>query len=310
LSLRKRLIAEEDKLNNAVASSSSTSYTQYGQKELTSTFLHGFDFEPFPSTEGESSSIHRHSRHSSLFPSYLDAIQSSNRFTTLELPAHEFPVETHECGVCNELFGVAQSIQLPTCRHSFCRECLVTFTKTRINEGRYPIFCPVCAIERSRVNDSHITQAVVDKLDLSKQELEKLSALQLVAHSIVLQCPKCKQTMNVDREEYGSQRIIVCPLPACLHSWCKECLKPLPSSQTEHNCKQHGFERLMRKKGWKYCPGCKIPVQKEAGCNHITCATPGCNVHFCYKCGVLIFDASNGGDAGSAVTEHFNNCRL
>ena len=61
--------------------------------------------------------------------------------------------------------------------------------------------------------------------------------------------------MNVDRGEYGSQRIIKCPLPACRHSWCKECLKPLANSQTEHNCKQHGFERLMRKKGWKYCPG-------------------------------------------------------
>ena len=155
LSLRKRLIAEEDKVNNAVASSSSTSYTQRGQKEITSTFLHGFDFEPFSSTEGESSTIHRHPRHSQLFPSYLDAFQSCSRgFTTLELPANEFQAETHECGVCNELFSVAQSIQLPSCTHSFCRECIRTFTITRISEGRYPIFCPVCAIERSRVNNS------------------------------------------------------------------------------------------------------------------------------------------------------------
>ena len=74
----------------------------------------------------------------------------------LELPAclSEFLAETHECGVCNESFGVAQSIELPTCSHSFCRECLRTFTKTRITEGRYPIFCPVCAVERSRVNNS------------------------------------------------------------------------------------------------------------------------------------------------------------
>ena len=153
LSLRKRLLAEEDKVNNAVASSSS--YTQLGQKEITSTFLHEFDFEPLASTEGESSTIHRHPRHPPLFPSYLDALQSSNRgFTTLDLPTSEFPVESEECGVCNELFGVAQIIQLPTCRHTFCRECLRTFTKTRINEGRYPIFCPVCAIERTRVNNS------------------------------------------------------------------------------------------------------------------------------------------------------------
>ena len=155
LSLRKRLLAEEDKVNNAVASSSSTSYTQLGQKEITSTFLHEFDFKPLSSTEGESSTIHRHSRHTPLFPSYLDALQTSNRgFTTLELPTSEFSTESQECGVCSELFGVAQIVELPTCRHTFCRECLRTFTKTRISEGRYPIFCPVCAIERMRVNNS------------------------------------------------------------------------------------------------------------------------------------------------------------
>ena len=155
LALRKRLTPEEDKVNNAVASSSSSSYTQLGQKGITSTYLHEFDFKPFSSTEDESSTIHRHSRHSPLFPAYLDAFQSSNRgFTTLELPTSEFPTESHECGVCNEVYGAAQIIQLPACTHAFCRECLRTFTKTRINEGRYPIFCPVCAIERTRVNQS------------------------------------------------------------------------------------------------------------------------------------------------------------
>jgi len=220
---------------------------------------------------------------------------------------HLVNLKSHECGVCNELYSVAQIIQLPTCRHIFCRECLRTFTETRINEGRYPIFCPVCAIERTTVNGSEITQAIVDKLELSKRDLEKLYALQLVAHSVILYCPKCKETMNVDRGDYESQRIIMCPLPACRHTWCKECLKPQASSQTGHNCKQ-GFERLMRKKGWKYCPGCKTPVQKETGCNHMTCGSPGCNVHFCYRCGISIIDTSYGGDVGSAVREHYTNC--
>jgi hypothetical protein len=210
LSWRKLLIAEEDKVNNAAASSSSTSYTQLGQEDISS-FLHEFDFKHLSSTESESSTIHRPSRHSPLFPSYLDALQSSNRFTTLELPTNEFLAESHECGVCNELHGAAQIIQLPTCKHTFCRECLRTFTKTRINEGRYPILCPVCAIERTRINHSRklvlsshfsrwidntyfflidITQAIVEKLELSNQDLAKLSSLKLVAHSVTLECPK------------------------------------------------------------------------------------------------------------------------
>ena len=94
---------------------------------LGSTSLYELDFKTLPSMDGE---------------------------RTSEPPTIELPTETHECGVCIELFSVAQSIQLPTCGHSFCRECLRTFTKTRIDEGRYPIVCPVCAIERTEVNNS------------------------------------------------------------------------------------------------------------------------------------------------------------
>ena len=61
--------------------------------------------------------------------------------------------------------------------------------------------------------------------------------------------------MNVDRKDYGNQRIIICPLPACRHPWCKECLKSVAGYQAVHDCKQDQFDELMQEKGWKYCPG-------------------------------------------------------
>ena len=154
LALRNRLEVEENKVNSAVASSSS-SHAQLGQKGITPAYLSELDFKPVPSSESESSTIHYHPRHSPIFPTYFDAVLSSNRgITTLELPTSEFPAESHECGVCNELYGVDQIIQLPMCTHTFCTECIRTLTKTKINEGRYPIFCPVCALERTKVNKS------------------------------------------------------------------------------------------------------------------------------------------------------------
>jgi len=153
LASQRRRSVEEDKVNNAVTSSSSSSHAKLGEKKLISPYHHELDFKPLPSTEGENSTIHHNLRYSSIFPNYLDPV-SNRGFVTLELPTSEFSAESHECGVCNELYGVAQIIQLPTCIHTFCIGCLRTFTKTKINEGRYPIICPVCSIERTRANQS------------------------------------------------------------------------------------------------------------------------------------------------------------
>ncbi|KJA28169.1 hypothetical protein HYPSUDRAFT_129996 [Hypholoma sublateritium FD-334 SS-4] len=227
--------------------------------------------------------------------------------TTIEIP-HAYPA--FECGICGELQNIATRIRLPDCSHTVCKECLTGFATTKIDEGRYPIFCPECIAERPRAIRTQVNEEIMQQLDLPEEQRSRLQELQLVTHCISVQCPSCKEIMNVDRAEFGEHNILVCPLPRCAHKWCKCCLKALASSQDRHRCKNGNIERLMKRKGWKYCPGCRTPVQKEMGCNHMTCGTPGCNVHFCYKCGALMIDTTNGGDVGTAVTDHYNECRL
>ncbi|KAI8883511.1 hypothetical protein K501DRAFT_184309, partial [Backusella circina FSU 941] len=38
------------------------------------------------------------------------------------------------------------------------------------------------------------------------------------------------------------------------------------------------------KENWSRCPTCKHMVEKNNGCNHITCR---CGTQFCYRCGSL-----------------------
>ncbi len=38
--------------------------------------------------------------------------------------------------------------------------------------------------------------------------------------------------------------------------------------------------------GMKMCPGCHQGCLKTQYCDHITCPTPGCGTHFCYRCGI------------------------
>lgn len=92
----------------------------------------------------------------------------------------------------------------------------------------------------------------------------------VVAFIVAQNITRCKEVMNVDRGQFAQESVLVCPLPRCGHKWCKSCLKALASSQQHHRCKNSNIDRLMKRKGWKYCPGCRTPVQKETGCNHMT----------------------------------------
>ena len=42
------------------------------------------------------------------------------------------------------------------------------------------------------------------------------------------------------------------------------------------------LREIAQEQGWKTCPGCKNMVERNRGCNHMTCR---CRTEFCYKCG-------------------------
>ncbi|KAF9561217.1 hypothetical protein CPC08DRAFT_635653 [Agrocybe pediades] len=214
---------------------------------------------------------------------------------------------TFECGVCGEYQPLSVQISLAECGHKYCNACLSSHVKSKIEDSRYPIFCPECLAEYSRIIRTRISESIFSELNIDKRSLQRLKQLQILSHSVSLDCA---ETVNIEKESFGVQSVIKCPAEKCGHKWCNNCMKDLTNSSEGHRCKNGGISKLMRRKGWRYCPGCKTPVQKSYGCNHITCSAPGCNVHFCYRCGSLMIDTTNGGDIGTAVTEHYYNCRM
>jgi len=64
------------------------------------------------------------------------------------------PVLNFECGICGETHDPSLKITLAGCSHSFCRDCLSGHTRSKLEDGKYPIFCPECLIERSRTTKS------------------------------------------------------------------------------------------------------------------------------------------------------------
>ncbi|KAJ7696452.1 hypothetical protein B0H17DRAFT_398903 [Mycena rosella] len=216
-----------------------------------------------------------------------------------------------DCGVCFEKYPEDYVARVADCKHGFCRDCMKGYVISKLTDKLYPIFCPMCVTDSTRVEPGVITDDLVQMLGLNDTEYQILQELQIASLSILLHCRKCKQSVFVDRAEYEAAPILVCPLPRCNYAWCKACQQTIPMDGPKHSCDGSSeLEHLMKSRGWKHCPGCKTPFQKASGCNHMTCMSPGCNTHFCYICGESIVRSALRREIQAAVTAHYRRCNL
>ncbi|PBK72468.1 hypothetical protein ARMSODRAFT_954173 [Armillaria solidipes] len=214
-----------------------------------------------------------------------------------------------DCIICFETFPMDSAARVVECNHLTCRNCLRQHLLTTLNDHRFPVFCPVCTDGDKK---SILSETLVLDIGVPEKEYRIFEELQMSAFSILLHCQQCKKSAFVDRTEYQEAGIIACPLPRCNHTWCKSCQQTVDVTGPQHSCDGSSeLDHLMKQRGWKYCPGCKTPVQKESGCNHMTCMSPGCNTHFCYICGGKIVQSALRGDIQAAVSDHYRRrCTL
>jgi len=74
----------------------------------------------------------------------------------------------------------------------------------------------------------------------------------------------------------------ICDLQGDDYHYNKPCLGYLNTHMDEETVAS------LVKLGMQMCPGCKAGVLKTEYCDHMTCPTPGCGAHFCYRCGASI----------------------
>ncbi|KAI0772084.1 hypothetical protein BD413DRAFT_604199 [Trametes elegans] len=232
--------------------------------------------------------------------------------------------DVFECGICFEQYEEDHVARVHPCGHSFCRECLNGYAISKIDEHRYPILCPQCTADRTATNPAGgaLDDDAVQKLGLTEKQYEVYVEMQMAVFSIIIDCRKCGETLFVDKAEYQQEKIIHCPLGGCGGVWCKQCSQLVDPKVPEHTCDgTNELEHLMKQQGWKHCPGkatacltvfagCKTPAEKIAGCNFMSCRAPGCNTHFCYKCGQFILQSALPIEIATAKSKHYITCTI
>jgi len=191
----------------------------------------------------------------------------------------------------------------PACGHAMCRQCLVDMVESAAAEGRAPCGCPAleCGVTFAAgdlrpwlpaATLALYAIAYTEKVHQSGDDMCRACGLGAVAVGEGETKTESETTDSVCRE-----------CPWCGDVVCRQC------GLTEHPgkvCTQTMMQLrstsevisvvdLLNEAKPVACPGCRSPVTKMGGCNHMTCRaevvcpTTGtitrCQTHFCYICG-------------------------
>ncbi|KAI6020284.1 hypothetical protein BKA83DRAFT_689605 [Pisolithus microcarpus] len=237
----------------------------------------------------------------------FDAEDTGLRRQHADLSCHTQAI--FKCGICLEEYPEDDAARVEDCHHMVCRSCLKDYVRGKIADHRFPVLCPICTAEDRRAGE--ISGLLVEQLGITEEEHGIWIEMELSQFSILLHCRKCNRTPFVDRADYNDMPNIACPMRDCNHVWCKLCHRTIVIGGPKHSCDGTSeLDHLMKEKGWQYCPSCKTPIQKEYGCNHMMCIAPGCNTHFCYRCGELVVRSALREEVGRAVSGHYRKCLL
>jgi len=198
-------------------------------------------------------------------------------------PNHSSSSSISMCSICAEEMSLEKSTAL-SCRHRFCNECWEQYLKTKINEGQ------VTKIRCLQLECPLLVDEFTVKLLTTRESYEKY--VRFLTKSFVEDsdghvkwCPRpnCGNAINADMIR-GT--VVRC---SCGYRFCFSCHREAhaPSSceqvkNWEIKCKDDS-ETL----NWKYantkdCPKCSTAVEKNGGCNHMTCRQ--CKYEWCWIC--------------------------
>ena len=207
-----------------------------------------------------------------------------------------YSVVKASCMICyDDILSQDDAYSLP-CKHSFCRDCFSSYLRVKI-EGRELLNCP-----HHGCNEYVVEADVQELLPSMLRVWKELYFRQFITQSdLYTFCPGSDCTMVAFAEtKTGDAQCTKCNTSFCFccgetphtPAICRDAEAFMPLFNTSDYCVMKFSKR---------CPNCAVPIEKNQGCNHMTCIE--CHSHFCWVCLSLI---SGYADLDSHVCNKFD----
>jgi ariadne-1 len=199
------------------------------------------------------------------------------------------------CGICMDDEVERDSLVALWCGHTFCTDCWRHYLSMKVKEHATNITCPGATANKKKctlvVDDATVAKLLGDE-DALQRHAEALVDSYVQQRSDLRWCvaPKCTNIIRLTARAagvFGSDETTC----LCGVAFCFGC------GEVPHRPATCDMLREWKKKAGggdedmsvqliatvsRPCPNCKSPIEKNDGCNHMSCVK--CSYHFCWHC--------------------------
>jgi len=170
-----------------------------------------------------------------------------------------------------------------SCSHRFCFECWNQYLTNKIQQGESGGIC--CASYKCNANlDQHIIKRLISD-DLYQKYFNYLTQSFVDQNEKLKWCP-APNCGNVITADMLKGQIVAC---SCGFRFCFRCQQEshFPATCEQVRMWQKKIQDVSETQNWimantQDCPKCKSFIEKNGGCNHMTCRV--CSYEFCWLC--------------------------
>lgn len=174
------------------------------------------------------------------------------------------------------------------CTHSYCRECMKEYILNKISTSDVEkIDCPAGVDKCDITIDESCIKSIIDGSDLEKYyKFLKRSKIQKIPNAVMCPIPNCDSYAVKEKKDKTDDKINR-KFIKCLnnHVFCTKCrLQGHPGEDCGKKSEKEFKKWIGSTKHIKKCPKCGFFIQKNDGCNHMSCGNKSCRHEFCWIC--------------------------
>lgn len=213
----------------------------------------------------------------------LRTLSSSKNIPSSSSSSSLSPSVPSFCSICGDDELDSTNSSALSCNHTFCNECWGTHLATKINEGEPEIHCPHLKCN-THVPDGFIKLLV--PVSVFDKYLRFVTKNFVRENDTVRWCPTpgCQSAITFDQSNSSSDSAIV-QCNYCGNQFCFKCHNEAHAPATCEQVKLWKKESEVfnwRTINCRECPKCNVSVEKNGGCNHMTCQQ--CKYEWCWVC--------------------------